>query len=160
MPPRHFVKRILIIAACIASSACLRLFQPSPDQCLKLADQSLKEGNYELAIQTYNTHMQERLAVQNRPQSENPYFYEVLIGDAYLNWGKPDLALESYEKAGDKAVDRKIVADRIRLLAAWYRKHGELKQAIAVLDKYRMLDPLIMDSVLDDTAKELTNKGN
>jgi hypothetical protein len=100
--------------------------------------------------------MDERLSLHNRPEWENPYFYELLIGDIYLSQGDAVRALDSYESSEKHGVHLTLVSDRYRSVAAWHETNGELKEAITVLTTYRDRDPLLFDAALDRVARALT----
>lgn len=117
-----------------------------------------RQGEYDRAIEEYRLHIAERLALANRPEWENPYFYLVLIGDIRLGTGKPEEALEEFQRAEAQKVDPYLVADRYRSVAAWYESQHELAKSLAVLQKYRDRDPLLFDAMLDRVGKALTKE--
>ena len=123
---------------------------------LKRAEESLREGKYDAAVEAYQSHMQERLSHTNRPEWENPYFYELLIGDVYLSQGKVPEALSHFEIAESKGIHTSLVSDRYRSVATWYENRGELKKSFDILVKYRDRDSLLFDSMLDRIARTLT----
>jgi tetratricopeptide (TPR) repeat protein len=100
--------------------------------------------------------MESRLAATDRPEEENPYFYLLLMGDVELSRGDTVKALAFYEEAEQKGVASPLTADRYRAVAAWHEEHGQLKEAIDLLSKYRDRDDLLFDSMLDRIAKKLT----
>ena len=124
---------------------------------LKRAEESLREGKYEAAIEAYQSHMQKRLSLTDRPEWENPYFYELLIGDVYLTQGKIPEALLHYEVAESKGIHTSLVSDRYRSVASWYEERGELRKSFDILVKYRERDSLLFDSMLDRIGRALTD---
>ncbi len=125
---------------------------------LEKADELSRSGEYGKAIEEYRAHMNYRLALKKRPQWENPYFYLILIGDIQLGSGDVDAAEQSYIEARDKEVDPYLISDRFRGIARWYESKGDLKAAIAVLERYRPLDTMLYESMLDRLSRELTEK--
>jgi KDO2-lipid IV(A) lauroyltransferase len=123
---------------------------------LKRAEEALREGKYEAAIAAYQSHMQRRLSLSDRPEWENPYFYELLIGDVYLTEGKIPEALTHYEIAESKGIHTSLVSDRYRSVASWYEERGELRKSFDILVKYRERDSLLFDSMLDRIGRALT----
>jgi len=123
---------------------------------LREAEQLTREGKYEEAIAAYRTHMDSRLAIQNRPEWENPYFYLVLIGDVYLGKGDVVNALSSYEEAEKNGVHQSLISDRYRSVAGWYEENNELQKAFDILTKYRSRDTLLFDSMLDRIARAMS----
>ncbi len=120
------------------------------------AEELLRQEKFEEASEAYRKHVEERLAVKNRPQWENPYFYYLIIGDIKLRANKVTEAIAAYEFAEKQKVEPQLVSDRYRYVAQWYEKKGDLKSAMAILTKYRDRDPLLFDAVLDRIAKDLT----
>ena len=49
--------------------------------------------------------MHYRLGRKDRPEWENPYFYQILMGDIQLSRGQPDEALAMYQEAEKNGVD-------------------------------------------------------
>ena len=125
---------------------------------LSMAEQALQQERKQDAIDYYNQHIAERLAVTNRPAWENPYFYELLIGDIELSRENPEAALQAYEKAQTEKVTEGLVLDRIRLVASWHEKRGEYEKATETLLRYRSRDPLLFDLMLDRISRELTKR--
>lgn len=125
---------------------------------LEKADHFVSEGKLDEAIATYKKHIEYRLSVKDRASWENPYFYYLLVGDLYLRLEKPLEALDAYTLAHTKGVEVPLVADRYRSLARWYKNHDQLKAAIELLQKYRELDDLMFDAMLDKYSKELTRQ--
>lgn len=125
---------------------------------LERADELGRSGKYTEAIEEYRAHMEFRLSVKNRPEWENPYFYLLLIGDIQLGSGDVAAAEKSYLEARDREVDPYLISDRMRGIARWHEERGDLKAALEVLERYRELDPLLYDSMLDRIARTLTAK--
>ena len=138
----------LPLAACFDSS-------PGPEK-VREADELTRAGQYDEAIALYREHMEERLALDNRPQWENPHFYLLLIGDVQLGRGEPEAALATYEEAERAQLDPPLISDRYRAVGRWYEEHGQYQKALDLLGKYRDRDPLLFDVMLDRIAKELT----
>jgi hypothetical protein len=80
------------------------------------------------------------------------------MGDVELGRGDTGKALTFYEEAEQKGVATPLISDRYRAVASWYEEHGQLKEALELLSKYRDRDDLLFDSMLDRIAKELTRK--
>ena len=133
-------------------------FYRSASQHLQKAEELSREGDLPGAIEEYNQHIQDRLAQEHRPDWENPYFYELLIGDLYLRSDDFDLALKSYERAESQGIDKSLVADRYRLVAARYEQLEEYEAALTILTKYRDRDPLLFDLVSDRVARAIVQK--
>ena len=146
---------VICVLLCLASTALTSCSQQRTDK-IKYAEELASQGQYEEAISEYRAHMEERLAVKNRPEWENPYFYLLLIGDAYLAKGDATEALSSYEDAEKNGVHASLVSDRYRSVATWYEGKGELQKAFDALKKYRSRDTLLFDSMLDRIARTLT----
>lgn len=120
------------------------------------ADELSKQGQHDAAIASYREHMDARLAASDRPEAENPYFYLLMMGDVELSRGDTAKALALYEEAEQNGVEKQLVADRYRAAASWYESHGQLKEAMELLAKYRDRDDLLFDAMADRIAKELT----
>lgn len=125
---------------------------------LERADELSRKGEYKEAIDEYRAHMQYRLSVIKRPEWENPYFYLILIGDIQLGSGDVAAAEASYREAQEQQVDPYLISDRFRGIARWYEEKGDLKTAISILERYRSLDPMLYESMLDRISKDLTEK--
>ena len=122
---------------------------------LRLAEKYIESGDIDNAINAYEHHMQERLAVTNRPDWENPYFYLILMGDLELKRGDSKAAVRNYDSAKENKVDPTLISDRIRLVGNWYEDHDQLNEAMELLNKYRELDTLLFDANLDRIAKKM-----
>lgn len=145
---------ILFLGICILGiSGCWSFNRPSK---LQKAEELSRQKRYADAIVAYHEHMNERLAIRNRPEWENPYFYLILIGDIELGTDKPEDALNSYLEADQKEVDKYLVSDRIRSVARWYEEKNEYDKALQVLIKHREKDPLLFDAMLDRINKAKT----
>ncbi|MCB0325156.1 MAG: tetratricopeptide repeat protein [Bdellovibrionales bacterium] len=118
-----------------------------------LAEELTAEHQYEAAIEEYRRHLNDRLTDEHRTAEENPYFYELLIGDLYLRLERVDDAINAYESALREKVDTGLVGERLRRLGDWYEERGQYEQAIATLRKYRFLDPLTFDLEIDRLHK-------
>ena len=122
------------------------------------ADRLSKEKKYQEAIDEYWRHIEDRLAVSERPNWENPYLYLLDIGDLYIEQGNVGEALRYYELAEEKHVKQGYVNDRYRGVAAWYESRGRLRDAIEHLEKYQDKDPLLFDLMLDRLSRELVEQ--
>ena len=138
-------RRILLLLALSLASCRVRSFTwGSPGSTnLEKAEELLQDGRPQEAIQAYRLHMAERLAVQNRPDWENPFFYLLLIGDIQLDQGQVDAALASYSEAEKREVSPPLVSDRYRRIGRWYEERGRLEQAYEFLERHRRLDDLL-----------------
>jgi tetratricopeptide (TPR) repeat protein len=123
---------------------------------LQRAEEFLRQKKFDQAIAAYTQHMHNRLAYPQRPEWENPYFYLLLIGDVHLHQGAVDAALTAYAQAEQAQVDRSLISDRYRSVARWYEQHNDLRSALALLERYRDRDPLLIDAMLDRLSKALT----
>lgn len=144
---------LFIFIFLLSLSGCI--FSAGPSK-LQKAEELSRQKKYPEAIAAYSEHMQERLAIKNRPEWENPYFYHILIGDIELGTGKVEDALKSYIEADEKGVDAYLVADRFRSVARWYEDNGQLDKAIEVLLAHRAKDPLLFEAMLDRVNKAKT----
>lgn len=127
---------------------------------LRRADELSREGRYQEALEAYRKHMEYRLSVPDRPTWENPYFYLLLIGDEHLRQGEPTQALEQYEEAERKEIHPTLISDRYRAVARWYEEHGQLRQALDLLQRFRDRDSLLFDAMADRVARALTEQEN
>ena len=130
------------------------------DNLPQKAELELKAGNKDEAIKLYRQHIQNRLADKTRKEWENPYFYNLLIGDIYLerttdNTDDVSLALKYYLEARDKNVETSLISDRLRKTAEWFEIKGDLNTAIKILEDNKEVDPLLFDVVLDRLAKKM-----
>lgn len=151
---RKIFKLSAIFCLILNFCGCL-LFSPGPSK-LQKAEELSRQKKYDQAISVYHEHMNERLALKDRPEWENPYFYYILIGDIELGTDKPEDALKSYVEADQKGVDDYLVADRFRSVARWYEDKGELDKAIELLLAHRDKDPLLFEAMLDRLNKTKT----
>jgi len=141
----------------IIFSACHPLFLGQERvSLLQEAEELLRQERYDDAVQTYERHLKNRLALEHRPEWENPYFYYLMVGDIRLKQDRGEEALASYLRAQSEGVDLLLIADRIRTVARWYERRGELEQANELLMKHRELDPLMFDTMLDRIARAIT----
>jgi KDO2-lipid IV(A) lauroyltransferase len=149
----------LLVAAGLTLTSCRTILGLNGSRLLSRAEEYSRQGETDKAIEAYNDHIAERIEDEKRPEWENPYFYELIIGDLYLREGKVAEALLSYERAENNKVDLVLVSDRYRYVASWYEKSGDLLNAMEVLKKYRERDSLLFDAMLDRLAKELVASG-
>lgn len=123
------------------------------------AEELRAKGRFDEAEAEFRAHIAERLADKHRPAIENPFFYEILIGDMQLERGEVDKAIAAYLQAKEHNVDSALVVDRIRRVARWYEEHGKIDEAIALLKRHRELDDFIFDLEIDRLAKKLLGVG-
>ena len=86
---RHTVSSIAALIAILLLTSCRPFvvagkYEYRYHRTLRQAENAIERGEYEQAIALYQEHLQRRLARQDRPKWENPFFYKLLIGDAYL----------------------------------------------------------------------------
>lgn len=146
---------LLLISSLLVLASCRSILGLNGSRLLSRAEEYSRQGKTEKAIEAYNDHIADRLDDKKRPEWENPYFYELIIGDLYLREGKVAEALLSYERAENNKVDLVLVSDRYRYVASWHEKNGDIPAAMEVLKKYRERDSLLFDAMLDRLAKEL-----
>lgn len=108
-----------------------------------------EKGEFKAAIEEYQKHIQSRLKDPNRLPDENPYFYEIIIGNIYLDLRDPAAALTSYLTAKEHQVEDDLVLDGIIRVARFHEAQKEYEQAIDLLEKYREMDELIIDGDID-----------
>ncbi len=146
---------IAAIAAALAMSSCHGgIFSPRRS-VVEEAEDLARERHFDEAIELYRKHIDNRLAVSDRPDWENPFLYLLTIGDLYLRQGKLTEAIALYEEADKKGVGRALVADRYRGIALYYEEHHQLENAVQVLQKYRESDPLLFDGMADRLSKQI-----
>ncbi|MCC6220127.1 MAG: tetratricopeptide repeat protein [Deltaproteobacteria bacterium] len=121
----------------------------------ELAEKLRQEGKADEAIAHYRKHIDERLADKHRKDSENPYFYYILIGDIYLETNRPTEALAFYKQAEESQVQREFVIDRLRQVASYFENESSKEKAIELLRANRDLDPLLFDADIDRIHKEI-----
>ena len=93
----------LLALTLVLSSGCFDLYSGSEQ--LRQAEELTRQERYDEAIVIYRAHMEERLAIEERQEWENPYFYLLLIGDVQLGRGEPAAALEIYQEAEQHKVE-------------------------------------------------------
>lgn len=123
---------------------------------LTQAEAYVAEVQYDKAIEEYQKHIADRLEDSARPDWENPHFYLILIGDLELKKELPEEALKRYLEAESKGVEKELVSDRIRGVAAWHEEKNDLKGAVDVLNRFREKDQFLFDSILNRLYRELT----
>lgn len=124
------------------------------------AEKLRKNGKYESAIEEYKRHIAVRLAKEDKPKDENPYFYYLLIGESYLRLGELEKAEESYSTALKQEVNTTLVADGFRQIAGEYEKREDYDAAIEILRKHRELDDLLYDAQMDRLHKKSVLEAN
>ncbi len=147
-----FTLLMLIFHGCIITFSSYQ-FQ-SASHAVK-ANQLRKEGKYDEAIAEYLLHIESRASQPGRAETENPYFYYLLIGDIYLERDQVSQAEDAYLVASSREVEKTFLSDRFRRLSRWHEDHGDLEQAIETLKKYRLFDPLLYDVIIDRLHKQL-----
>jgi tetratricopeptide (TPR) repeat protein len=120
------------------------------------AELAVEQGRYDEALESYRLHRDERLAVADRPEWENPHFYTLLMGDVELRRGNPESALKLYTQADQEHLSSSLVTDRYRAVAAWYLESQRFDEALEILKRHRGRDPLLFDAMLDKVAKRMT----
>ena len=125
----------------------------APGEHRRSAERLQREGKYQEAVLEYERHMEERLKARHRPDEENPYFYLLYIGDCYLELGEEKTALAKYLEAREHGIPDTSLTDRLLRVANWYGARGRYEEALALLEKYREIDPLILESQLDTFSK-------
>ena len=118
------------------------------------AEKLRKNGKYDSAIEEYKIHIQVRLAKEDKPKDENPYFYYLLIGESYLRLGELEKAEEAYTTALKQDVNITLVADGFRQISGEYEKRQDYDAAIEILRKHRELDDLLYDAQMDRLHKK------
>jgi KDO2-lipid IV(A) lauroyltransferase len=130
----------------------------SQEPILAKAEQLRSEQNFEQAISLYQEHIEKRLRFHDREDWENPYFYELIIGDIYLEQGKLSEAHKAYISAKSHNVDHELFLDRIRQLASKYEERKDFQVALELLKPYANEDPILINSQLDRISKALVDK--
>ena len=130
----------------------------APGEHRRAAEKLQGAGKYREALQEYELHMAERLKARNRPAEENPYFYLLYVGDCYLELGEEKTALAKYLEAREHGIPDTSLTDRLLRVANWYGARGRYEEALALLEKYREVDPLILESQLDTFSKLIVQR--
>lgn len=118
-----------------------------------MAERLRKEEKFDEAVEAYKRHIEIRQKARSRPETENPYFYFLFIGDTYLEAKKPNPAEEAYGIAKNEKVDSALVISRFHQLGQWYETQGNLSQAMSIFKRYRELDPMVFDYDIDRIHK-------
>ena len=151
--------RIIFLIALLSLGGCrFWMFGNSAYDNLRKADEAARRKEYDTAIQLYRAHIDYRLTVKDRPEWENPWFYLLQIGDIQLGQNKDADALKSYLLAEQEGVDKGLISDRVRYLAAWYEEHDRLQDAFKLLQAHKDRDPLLFDLSLDRVSKEMVKR--
>lgn len=151
-----WTRQILFVMTFACVTGCGALV--SSTNAAHQAEELTQQGRYEDAISSYRQHMEDRLAVTNRPEWENPHFYLLRIGDLYLRMEQPQAALAAYQEAKVHGIESGLISDRYRAVANWYIERAQLQAAFDVLKKHRELDSLLFDAMLDRVGRALTNQ--
>ena len=122
---------------------------------IESAEAAKQDHKYQEAISYYQKHLEKRLEAKKRPEWENPHIYLLDIGDMHLAINQPELALKKYLEAQNKNVRKELIADRIRLVASYYKENNQTETAIALLEAHNDLDPELHNLILDRMAKEI-----
>lgn len=143
----------LFALLCVYSAGCYVNPTHKVESYATQAEELYQEGAYLKSIEAYQKHIDQRLRTSNRAPAENPYFYQLFIGDNYLKLKSYEQAKTAYQKAADCGVDSKFVADRFLRLGRQLSEDSSLDDnlslAIESLKLHRDLDPLIFDAEID-----------
>jgi len=120
----------------------------------------IKNGEIDQGIILYQEHMLERLKNPWRPDSENPYFYLILIGDAEKDRKNYEKAIEYYKEALSHRVADDLILSRMREVAFELFHTGQEDPAIELLQSFHKLDPLFIDGTIDELNKLKLEKLN
>lgn len=140
---------LLLLTSCI--------FDRSPS-CADKAKTLSESGQFSEAISMYTRHIENRLDIQPREDNENPFFYFLLIGDAYLSQQNYKAAEAAYSVALDRSVNQELIADRIHTLSKALIEKNELNAAWDLLTRYRDTDPLMFDYYLSELHRTMVAK--
>ncbi len=158
MPKIFLITALLTLLSCFSNGG-IYSHKDLPGERFKsrveMAAALKNHGKYQEAIDEYQKHFELRLKSSTRPESQNPYFYHILIGELYLLQGNTDKALSFYESAHKNHVEEPFVIDGYRRVAEFYAKTGGFTRAIELLEKHRDLDPLMFDSDIDHFHKQM-----
>lgn len=138
--------------ALIPLSGCISFFSFSYNGFPSRYDYAkhlIEEKKYDEAIAEYHLHIDERLNSPTRPTDENPFFYYILIGDVYLKKNDINSALGAFKTAHENQVHDKLVLDRFRQVSDIYVSEKKFDIAIELLNTYREIDSLLVDSDID-----------
>lgn len=122
------------------------------------AEEFEKENRFDDAIAEYRLHMDSIKEREHKETWDNPSFYRLKIGDLKLQKSLPEEALQEYLLAEKEGIQSESISYRIREVAKWYRDKDELDKAFELLSSYRSRDPLLFNALLDDIARERTEK--
>lgn len=145
---------LLILSVLLLASGCGGKSLLHRDSTADKAKAFRAAGQYDLAVAAYTAHMNERLEKANRRETENPYFYYILIGDTYLEAGKPIEAKQAFVTAQQNNVGALYLVDRYKQLADYYVTKNQYDIALELLRTFRDLDPLAFDTYIDELHKE------
>lgn len=154
----NILSALLISCVLLLAPGCFQVRWGDNHDYLRQAEEASRQKDWDLAVASYRRHIDSRLAIQSRPDWENPWFYLLMIGDIELGRERPEPALLSYQEAFDKGVERGLVSDRFRLVATWYEQRGRLSEALDLLKQHREKDELLFDIMLDRISRELTRR--
>jgi hypothetical protein len=153
------IRALLLATLLSGTSGCQRIFGVrGAGEHLRAAEEATRKGDITAAIESYRRHIAYRLSLAERPEWENPSFYELMIGDLELRRGDVAAALGAFERAETAGIERGLVSDRFRATGTWLEQNGREVEALELLKKYRDRDPLLFDAMLDRIAKEVTRK--
>ena len=151
---RTFLSAILVI---FLFPGCLSSLNGAHD-FLRQAEEAARRQDWEQAMVNYRLHIDYRLSLKERPEWENPWFYLLMIGDIELGRDKPGEAVQNYEQAFERGVEKNLVSDRLRLAATWYEQHDRIPEALTLLTRHRDKDEILFDIMLDRLSRELTRR--
>jgi len=132
------------------------LFGSSANDHLRIAEEYTRQGDIAGAIDRYARHIAYRESIPDRPEWENPHFYELMIGDLELRRNDIAAALAAYERAERAGIEPGLVSDRYRSAGSWLEQNGRFEEALTLLRRYRERDPLLFDAMLDRIARAVT----
>jgi len=112
-----------------------------------------QQGKLSEAILMYEKHIKDR-EKEVREDWENPQFYRLIIADLRTSLNDTDGALAEVKRAYDAHVDSKLVLDRVRKIALKIAELGDTDKAVSLLDEYKSIDEVLVDSTIDRIAKE------
>lgn len=146
---------ILTTVLVLAAPGC-GVFGSAGTDHLRLAEEYTRQGDIAGAIDRYTRHIAYRNSIEDRPEWENPHFYELMIGDLELRRNDLAAALAAYERAERAGIEPGLVSDRYRSTGSWLEQNGRLGEALTLLRRYRDRDPLLFDAMLDRIARAVT----
>ena len=144
---------IKILLSTLMLCSCSIFFFTDFRQYLDAAEKAEKEQNYKEAIQQYKGHIIFRKSDSGRFKDENPYFYQLMIGDLYIKLKNPESAEKAFLIALKHNISPPLCAERLRRIGTYYLEEKKYEEAFAILRKHRELDPLLFDLEIDKVHK-------